>query len=821
MTGLAGHTRASENAASVTVIPKHKAAPPAGRPQPLLIINLALKDGKLYLGELPAQIKGELAFAADRDGLLQLAEPSLNAYSVNLIRSLPNRNGFIMLRTLKEAGFAVEFDMEQLTLRFSPTVEQRPKGRISLAHDGETIPADQLSRRAPLSGYVNLNGSARYAAGGTQGAQGQSSQTLGTTAAIRILDLVIENEATLSAGQNSRQGTRAVFDDPSQALRYTVGDVTPVTVGLQNGKSLLGFAVEKSYAKLQPQKGIRPTGQRSFRLDRPSEVDIVVNGQVVQRLQMQPGDHDVSDLPLRAGENNLKLEITDDTGKHTTLNFTVFFDHSLLAPGVTGWAVAAGVTSTVGLMGVSYDWENPAATAYYQAGMTEDFTAAVHLQGDSRAIMWGFLGVTQSSLGLLSYEAAESVRWDGALGLAGSLTYTPEALFKNWDIPGIAQAAINYRSASFSPVLAATATSGDTFSLNGVYSIALADDTMLAVSGNGSLGSAGASSRGGGGLSLTKSVKPDLSWGVTASYDSAQTVTGAAAAPAWSAVGRLSLKLGQHTELSVSQDGPQAKSLIGLASDGQAADGRYSVKAQFEQDPGAPAGFSRETDLNASYSGTRFDASLAHTQQVLAGGVTSDVSVIAGAAAIAFAGDHVAVGLPVTDSFAIVTQHDLLEGATLRVAPGEAGARGASDAFGPALVPDLPSYSNTQLPIEADGAPEGYDLGSGVFQVRPDYKSGYVLKAGSDYSVTAIGVAERDGKPLSLLSGLAKEAGVPVSRKVAIFTNREGRFSAEGLRAGRWTLELLSDPPACFNLTIPERTAGLFDAGRLKQRCAS
>ncbi|MGO8780726.1 MAG: fimbria/pilus outer membrane usher protein [Rhodomicrobium sp.] len=813
MTLLAGHMRASAAAGGVTTVAKETVM----RAQPLVTINLALKDGKLYLGEIPAQIKGETVLAVDQDSLLQLSQPCLNSYAANLVRSLPVSRGFVALDSLRDAGFAMDFSMEQLTLSFRPTVEQRPKGHISLSQAGEPAASEQLAPRAPLSGYLNLNGSARSASG----AQTSSSQTLGTTAAIRLLNLVIENEATLSPGQSTRQGTRVVYDDPAQALRFSAGDVSPAITGLQGGKSLLGFSLQKSYSTLQPQKGIRPTGQRSFRLDRPSEVDIVVNGQVVQRLQLPPGDHDISDLPLRAGENNLTLEITDDTGKHTTLNFTVFFDHSLLSPGVSEWAVAGGVTSTAGLTGLSYAWSNPAATAYYQTGVTEDFTATMHLQADSQAVMGGVMGVTQSWFGLLSYEVAQSERVDGVPGAAASLTYSPEALFKQWDVPGIAQAAINYRSAYFSPILAAASSSGNTFSLNGFYSIAVADGYNLALSANGTLGSGGALSRGGGGISLTKTVQPNLTWALTASYDSSEAVSGEPAGPSWDVVARLSLKLGKRTELSVSDEGPQAKSVIGLSSEGQAEDGRYQVKGQLENDPGAPNGVFSETDLSGSYSGTRFDASFSHTQQLLAGGAVSNVSVISGAAAIAFAGNQIAVGRPVTDSFAIVTQHESLDGATLRVAPGDAGPRGVSDALGPALVPDLPSYSTTQLPVAAEGAPEGYDLGSGVFQVRPDYKSGYVLNVGSDYSVTAIGLAERDGRPISLVSGLAKETGVAAPRRVALFTNREGRFSANGLRAGQWRLELLSSPPACFRLAIPERTYGLFDAGHLKPGCAS
>jgi outer membrane usher protein len=56
---------------------------------------------------------------------------------------------------------------------------------------------------------------------------------------------------------------------------------------------------------------------------------------------------------------------------------------------------------------------------------------------------------------------------------------------------------------------------------------------------------------------------------------------------------------------------------------------------------------------------------------------------------------------------------------------------------------------------------------------------------------------------------------------VAIFTNGEGRFAADGLKPGLWRLELLSEPPVCFALSIPGGTAGLFNAGQLVQRCAS
>jgi outer membrane usher protein len=793
---------------------------PQAASQAALTINLALKDGKFYLGEVPTLIIGDIPVSIERDSFLKAAAPVLSAEVAEGLRKLPADSNFVTLDALKEASLAVAFDMSQMTLSLNPTVEQRPKGHISLSSNDESGGPDRYSKQSAVSGFINLNGAAQYSGATTSTGKAGLTQTLGTAAAIRVLNLVIENEATFATGSAVRQGTRVVYDDPDHALRYSMGDITPAIVGLQGGSSFFGFAIQKSYAKLQPQKNIHPTGQRSFRLERPSEVDIIVNGQIVRRLQMPPGDHDVSELPLKAGENVLKLDITDDTGQHTVLEFTVFFDHTLLSPGISEWGLAGGVTSTISLNGVTYDWGNPAATAYYQTGLSEDFTATAHIQADGHAVMTGLMGVRQSSFGLLSMEAAASARWDGTPGTAASLSYTPEALLKAWQLPGLAQIAMNYRSAYFTPILATVSDSG-LFSIDGFYSVPLADDLALSLSANASTGDKPSY---GGSISLTRTVKPDLSWGVTASYERAPEAGGAPEVPSWSAVARLTWKPGKDSQFSYSLDKATGKAQAEVSTQERTLDGSYSLKAQMENDPATTPGSGPEeqTNLSANYSGSRFNLGASFSRQVVQGGATlSNVSVISGAGAIAFADDHIAFGRPITDSFAIVAPHSSLQDATIQVAPGEKGPRGVSDAFGDALVSDLSSYSNSQLPVQVDGAPDGYDLGSGLFEVRPGYKSGYVLQVGSDYSVTVIGILEHQSRPLALLSGLAREGGVSEPRKVVIFTNADGRFAAEGLKPGFWRIELLSEPPACFALKIPDGTAGLFDAGKLAQRCTS
>ena len=129
-------------------------------------------------------------------------------------------------------SLALEFDPGEMTLSISPAVAQRPKSHISLSADEDVVIPDRLSKQSTVSGYVNLYGTAQYT-GKSFGGNASMTEAVGSAAAVRVLNVVIENEATYSNGGITRQGTRAVYDEPDKALRYTLGDVSPTYVGLQ------------------------------------------------------------------------------------------------------------------------------------------------------------------------------------------------------------------------------------------------------------------------------------------------------------------------------------------------------------------------------------------------------------------------------------------------------------------------------------------------------------------------------------------------------------------------------------------------------------
>ena len=170
-----------------------------------------------------------------------------------------------------------------------------------------------------------------------------------------------------------------------------------------------------------------------------------------------------------------------------------------------------------------------------------------------------------------------------------------------------------------------------------------------------------------------------------------------------------------------------------------------------------------------------------------------------------------AIGRPVTNSFAIVEPHAKLPDSTVIVGSSKDAARASSDFFGPALLPDLSPYSPSRIPIDVDNLPMGYDLGTGGFDLLAPYKSGYHFTVGSDYTVTAFGtLTDAQGEPIPLLTGIAFEEGHPDDHRVTVFTNKVGRFGAQGLRPGRWVIEMATEPVTRFVFDVPEDTVGLL-----------
>jgi len=800
-----------------------------------LIVDVRERDRPL--GETAIKIAPDDSVSVNKAQFARACAPLLREAAAGRLRALPAKAGFLALDALNAAGFKTRFDAGAMRIQFTPAVEQRPRGTVRIQRGSE--PAAKPEPPARFSGYVNLRAGADYVAHSDAARAGLAPPRANLEAVLRWRDIVLETEMTYdgsAAGSDSgagdapvldgfsRRGTRLVHDRPGDALRFQAGDIDPPVTAFQRGSDLLGISAERSLRKLRPGENIRPTGERSFRLARPATVKIELNGVIVRQLRLDPGEYDLKDLPLRAGANEIRLIITDDLGEQRTLDFTSYFDASLLAEDVYEWGFAAGVPSDYAGGALNYDYDAPIASGYYRAGLTPQVTGAAHLQAGRDAAMAGAGLSAATRMGFFGVDGALSYHRDHGPGAALEIDW--DALDTMDPFSGLRLSA-DLRSRAFTAPGQDDPRQDYWLSLLASYARELPFDINANLSGRYAFasGRAGVADAYSVRLGLSRALAPALGLGLSLEYssdaldlgsgDGAEAETGGALRAAL----RLSWRPDSASSISARYETGDATASVRASRSVQRGTGSWAASIETVYDPAAG---DLAADSGLRYAGNRGVVSLDHTASLDATETTDRGPLLTDqraslrlGTAIAFADGHVAIGRPITGGFAILAPHESL--ADRRIILGErANPQGYSDALGPPLLADLTPYAPRTLRYDVEDLPIGYDLGSREVTLTPAYKAGYAVKIGSAHSVTAFGtLKDADGAPVSLVTGTATPADGSAP-PVNLFTNRAGRFAAQGLGPGRWRIEMATGTPAVFILDIPAGETGLHRAGTLR-----
>ena len=485
-----------------------------------------------------------------------------------------------------------------------------------------------------------------------------------------------------------------------------------------------------------------------------------------------------------------------------------------------------------------YYFDPPAATAFYRRGITDALTAKGDVQADDRLTMAGGGLVMQTKAGMFGGELAASERYSDGLGYAVQLLYGYDKF--NW----------------FSAYKATLRVLGEWKSSNfGTVQTYANSGASAPVTYNGYLS-----------VSYTQLLPYDITAGLSFSYYTLLDTLGTDARPGsrWDTDFSLSRKLWDHVSGSLSvgygQDGtapadqpcclykrdgfrtfariswtPDATTYALSSYDSRTESGHvtYSQRSETTGIGSWTASADAMTDANSngtlnasgSYVANRATITASHNAGLVGIGTngafnpafTEERTGVSVASSLVYADGAWGVGRPVSGGFVLVTPHRSLEGSPV-VVGGSNSSIAESGMFGPAVVPSVSAYSQTRLTYDAPGAPAGYDLGSASYDLKAPYKAGYNLQAGSAYTITAIGtLLDAEGQPLPLLAGTAREANKENGRKVELFTNRAGRFGAQGLAPGHWIIEMPTEPePTRYTVNVPEGVVGLHNAGELK-----
>lgn len=725
-------------------------------------------------------------------------------------------------------GLSVAFNQQSMELTVSVAADTSKPKALSLSRNA---PLPTLMQPATVSAFLNYD----LVLSHDWTFEEASGFSLDLEGAMRVAGMVFEAEGTLGGSLNgflcpieakcrtqdenhfTRLGTRAVYDMPDWDTRAIAGDTSYLGIEGQRPMDLLGVTLEHNgemFGKHRSQS-TRSFGQLLI-IDGDAVLELIVNGIPMQRLTLKAGAYNLHDLPLSLGFNTIEAIVTYATGEKEVIRFDALSNYQLLDPGQITWGISGGLPSTW-VNGEREYLDNFQGGFHLRYGFSDTFTGYLALQTDSTIHNAGLGFHHLTSLGTLHLGATVS---EGAgMGYAASASF--ETL-PNLDAPRRSfRLAADYYS--------------DDFRQPGDAQLLESDVLYPAFDAW---------------LRLTAIQTTPLYWGAYATaaahYDFAADVANVPGAVStgtdrWSVdlgisrdvfnTATLTFTAGYGNDRLLSfqrlDEDPEFRFGVNLyARFGDTAVGaRHSfgndvssvTASHLVRSPSDVWQASVTTDkaperglystVGASHYGQRGETRLSHTTQKPQEGDGHHRTQLQHGGAVAFADGKLALGAPVRNGFAIVYPHASIPDADVIVGnPDTPRATGSS--WFPAVVTDLPPYATVQYPLDAQNIPDGYGLDASHMSVKTPYRAGYAIALGSDMPLTAYGtLLDAAGKPVSLQQGKATSSAYP-DKEISVFTNSAGRFAAEGLAPGDWTITVAA---ASYSFLIPERTTGLFN----------
>lgn len=760
---------------------------------------------------------GEVTILMNREGELSVDAPSLRPYLADLVKpDIENRiierfgdEGFIRLSELADEGVAIEFNLSLLeaTALIAPTASVTRNLAFG-AQPSRVLGAGSV-QPTRFSSFLNITSTATEGSGSSI-----TEPNFFFSGATRYRGTVLEYDGSVTRGfgasndyEFTRRFVRLVRDDSDRFLRYSAGDIFPEVRGFQASTTIGGVSLVRSRREFTPFRSFRPQGGGQILLDRAADISVLVNDTEVRSLRLAPGSYNITDLPLRFGTSDVEILIEDDTGRRDVLEYQTFFDPSELDPGDHEFGVTAGFLAEPGLRQLSYDFGQPAVSAFYRRANYRGaiYGAGVQASADQQLVnaMWR---IVPRFGGRLDLEGAVSNTSDGGFGYAARASY--DYFRQTATVDESYSVAIETTSRRFAPLGQFGVDNDQSFSAFADYSRSFGRRWRATI----------------GGSYTAARAREDT---FRASFDTFYQFSRRLRFQAGVSYQRSGLSLEEEFGVRVGLTFTPGRRWSSEARY-ESFDERASLRVARSQDDlvgsfGVDADVvSTKSELTAggavNYVANRFEARLSHSLAGDSFDSITDVSqtTFRASSSLALAGRSFGVGRPIFDSFAVFKPHKTLDGRSVIAGSDlSEGYEGRSGVLGGAVVSQLSSFAPQTLAYDVSNVPAGYDIGDGVVGVVPPLNSGYAVEVGSAGFISATGtLLSVSGAPVPLGVGRVISVDGEELDNSGFFTNRAGRFALIGLEPDTTYRVELSFPSATnFTIKTPDDDEALLRLG--------
>jgi outer membrane usher protein len=337
--------------------------------------------------------------------LLNYIRPYISAaLSAQLDKKSTNTTA-ITFSQLARSGIMLNFDANSVELRVDFAARVRREKRYGLAtHATQRINESQLTPNATFSGALDYRVAKQWSASSS------NNSKIELTGHLNMNGWVLQHQQNFADDRARtwlRSRTLITHDWPDNATRLSLGDLNYRQIGFMGSEQLSGISLSTNY-QLQPYTINYPLSEQSFFLQQDADVEVMVNGRSSDKRFLKAGTHNIYDLPLINGVNEVELQITDVFGREQSIRFFASQDQQLLAPGKKEYSVTLGVPRLNSTSGLEYAMQSHKFSAFYRYGVNKDLTMSNWLQLGSNVSVTGITGAKKSVYGVFTGELAVS-----------------------------------------------------------------------------------------------------------------------------------------------------------------------------------------------------------------------------------------------------------------------------------------------------------------------------------------------------------------------------------------------------------------------------
>jgi outer membrane usher protein len=607
------------------------------------------------------------------------------------------------------------------------------------------------------------------------------------------------------------------LDWRDKLTRIIVGDSTATSDALGGVLSMGGLGVTRTFA-LDPYFIMLPFRQLSGTALTPSTVEVYVNGQLVRREALPPGQFNLANVPLTTGSGETRVVVRDAFGNEQSMVSPYYLALGTLAKGLSDFSYNLGFQRW-SYGSKSWSYGAPAMLLRHRIGITDYLTVGGRAEGTQHTISGGPSAALRLPVGELAAIVAVSGTnepWRVS-DVAGSLGTAPILCTKT-SSPGFAALlSYSYVKPKFNLQLGGQVQSNCYVNL----SLPMATDRQhfdVTASTALVLNKVGIVS-----LQFSVAEWRDQGWrdrilllGNRAinRWLYAFVTLGGTFQPGTSAVyetfAGLSFNLGDRTSASASRTDNWGGS-------GHHGTDHVDVQRSLPMGPGygyrvvAEAGTNAIEEANAQYQGAHGRIEADYRRDGLAATDQSHAT-LTGSGGVVLIDRDIFLTRPVQDSYALIQ------------VPGVAGVHGTisnqvvgtTDSKGNLLLPSLLQYYGNRVGIHDKDIPLDYNIGATEMTIAPPYRGGAVVRfpIRRVQSVSGTVLVEECGA-----STVPRYGQITVqveSKPVDSPLDEAGNFYLENVPAGSYSAEIQYATGECrFQLVVTAGAAALVNAGTI------